>query len=132
MITLSRLYQISVIVVLALALIMSSPGKEAKAWSGYARCPIAFSNALSHIRIAARGAGLDMQYCYVQGEGTGPEFTIIGEGRDGGDYESMALHIGHIGDIATGAAQSYLTAKRIKDQGTEGIVAGEEDEDAEV
>ncbi len=78
MITLSRLYQITVIVVLAFALIMSSPGKEAKAWTRPARCPIAFSNALSHIGIAARGAGLDMQYCYVQGDEPGHEITIIG------------------------------------------------------
>ncbi len=67
MTTLSRLYQISVIVVAAFALLLSSTGMvEAWTWSEYVKCPIDFSKALSHTRSATRGAGIDMDYCFAE------------------------------------------------------------------
>ncbi len=69
MTTLSRLYQISVIVVAAFALLLSSTGMvEAWTWSEYVKCPIDFSKALSHTRSAVRGGDIGMEYCYLPEE----------------------------------------------------------------
>ncbi len=98
MITLRRLYQISVIVVLAFALIMSSPGKEAKAWSRYARCPMAFSNALSQFQKAGRGVDLEMKYCYSQYQVDDTDiYWIHGDGADkaGTAKASIDIQLGH-------------------------------------
>ncbi len=98
---LRRMFQPSVIVVLAIAVAMSVAGKEAMA-GGSARCPCDFNRALNQINNKARHADLNMAYTFC--EGADGFMAISGQALEQGDqalvYMAVNTHVLEAGEGA--------------------------------